>query len=278
MSIIQPIIGPLIEPIIRGIDAPLGGGSQSLTDQVRAALFSNGEQGGMWDATDMATLFQDSAGTTPVTSVTQPIGKMLDLSGNANYMWQATAGARPQYTADGALFDGVDDTMAAASASIPYAQSNGFTLAAAYSDKNNGTIGASVISASVSLIIGGVQYLAMLTRNDSAPQAWTNIRNIGDLTPSIPSASTSSGSKPADTVVSQVSWADSGEVHVKLDNGPVYSAPFAGDSSMAFTRLSLNESPTDTQCERTTRRALACNRSLTLDEHEIVRAWLMEGV
>lgn len=111
MSIIQPIIGPLIEPIIRGIDAPLCGGSQSLTDQVRAALFSNGEQGGMWDATLMSSLYQDSAGTTPVMAFTQPIGRMSDISGNVNHLLQSTSSARPQYTADGALFDGVDDFM-----------------------------------------------------------------------------------------------------------------------------------------------------------------------
>ena len=98
-----------IEPI--GFIGQGGKPVPSLTERVRASLFSNGEQGGMWDFTDMATLFQDSAGATPVTALTQPIGRMLDISGNGNHLLQATAGARPQYTADGALFDGVDDRM-----------------------------------------------------------------------------------------------------------------------------------------------------------------------
>jgi len=45
-----------------------------------AALFAMGEQGVWYDPSDFSTLFQDSAGTTPVTAVEQPVGLMLDLS------------------------------------------------------------------------------------------------------------------------------------------------------------------------------------------------------
>jgi hypothetical protein len=43
-------------------------------------LFANGEQGWWYDPSNFATLFQDSAGTTPVTAVEQPVGLQLDLS------------------------------------------------------------------------------------------------------------------------------------------------------------------------------------------------------
>lgn len=43
-------------------------------------LFSNSEQGVWYDVSDFSTLFQDSAGTTPVTAVEQPVGLMLDKS------------------------------------------------------------------------------------------------------------------------------------------------------------------------------------------------------
>ena len=43
-------------------------------------LFDAGEQGAWYDPTDLRTLFQDSAGTTPVTAVEQPVGLMLDKS------------------------------------------------------------------------------------------------------------------------------------------------------------------------------------------------------
>lgn len=45
-----------------------------------AALFAAGEQGVWYDPSDLTTLFQDSAGTTPVTAVQQPVGLMLDKS------------------------------------------------------------------------------------------------------------------------------------------------------------------------------------------------------
>jgi hypothetical protein len=43
-----------------------------------ASLFRNSEQGVWYDPSDFSTLFQDSAGTTPVTAVEQPVGKILD--------------------------------------------------------------------------------------------------------------------------------------------------------------------------------------------------------
>jgi len=45
-----------------------------------ASLFAQNEPGVWYDPSDMATLFQDAAGTTPVTAVEQPVGLMLDKS------------------------------------------------------------------------------------------------------------------------------------------------------------------------------------------------------
>jgi len=42
------------------------------------SLFAAGEQGAWYDPSDLTTLFQDSAGTTPVTALEQPVGLMLD--------------------------------------------------------------------------------------------------------------------------------------------------------------------------------------------------------
>lgn len=44
------------------------------------SLFAKGEQGAWYDPSDTTTLFQDSAGTTPVTASGQPVGLMLDKS------------------------------------------------------------------------------------------------------------------------------------------------------------------------------------------------------
>ena len=78
-------------------------------------LFSNGEQGAWYDPSDLTTLYQDSAGTTPVTADGDPVGLMLDKSGNDNHASQATSASRPVYRTDGVLHwlesDGIDDRL-----------------------------------------------------------------------------------------------------------------------------------------------------------------------
>lgn len=63
-----------------------------------ASMYQNGEQGAWYDPSDMSTLFQDSAGTTPVTAVEQPVGRILDKSGRGNHATQATTTKRPIYS------------------------------------------------------------------------------------------------------------------------------------------------------------------------------------
>ena len=54
-------------------------GSRSLVAAIRS-LFSANEPGVWYDPSDLSTLYQDSAGTTPVTAVEQPVGLILDKS------------------------------------------------------------------------------------------------------------------------------------------------------------------------------------------------------
>ena len=85
-----------------------------------AQLFLAGEQGAFYIPQPIVlgtqSLFQDAAGTTPVTADGDPVGRMLDQSGNGNHATQTVSGARPTYRTDGALhwleFDGVDDLIA----------------------------------------------------------------------------------------------------------------------------------------------------------------------
>ena len=58
-------------------------------------LFLDASQGFWLDASDRSVLFQDSAGTTPVTALGDPIGLWLDKSGRGNHFVQTTSGARP---------------------------------------------------------------------------------------------------------------------------------------------------------------------------------------
>lgn len=84
---------------------------------MKALLFSNGEEGTWYDPSDTATLFQDTAGLTPVTSDGDPVRRMEDKSGNGNHAIAPSDAARPTYKTSGGLgwleFNGVDNSMAA---------------------------------------------------------------------------------------------------------------------------------------------------------------------
>ena len=55
--------------------------------------------GAWFDPSDMSTLYQDAAGTIPVTAVEQPVGKMLDKSGNNWHATQNITASRPTLSA-----------------------------------------------------------------------------------------------------------------------------------------------------------------------------------
>lgn len=84
-------------------------------DDAILALFAAGKQGVWYDPSDKSTLFQDVAGTVPVTKDGDPVALMRDKSGNGNHATQTVSTARPAYKTDGALhwleFDGVDDYL-----------------------------------------------------------------------------------------------------------------------------------------------------------------------
>lgn len=66
-----------------------------------SSLFAAGEKGAWFDAGDLSTMFQDVAGTIPVTAVGQYVGKWLDKSGNGNHAVAAANNTtRPTYQID----------------------------------------------------------------------------------------------------------------------------------------------------------------------------------
>jgi len=66
-----------------------------------SSLFAAGEKGVWFDAGDLSTMFQDVAGTIPVTAVGQFVGKWLDKSGNGNHAVAAANNTtRPTYQID----------------------------------------------------------------------------------------------------------------------------------------------------------------------------------
>jgi len=94
----------LFTPAAGGIGSQFkfrGTGTFSLdTFNIYRNLFLAGEKGAWFDASDLTTLFQDSAGTIPVTAVGQKVGKWLDKSGRGNHAVQATVANQPTYQID----------------------------------------------------------------------------------------------------------------------------------------------------------------------------------
>lgn len=95
--------------LFRGSLFGAGGGFDILS------LFAKGEQGAWYDPSDLTTLFQDAAGTTPVTADSQPVRLMRDKSGRNNHATAPSDAARPLYRTAGGLhwleFDGIDDQL-----------------------------------------------------------------------------------------------------------------------------------------------------------------------
>lgn len=77
-----------------------GTGGYNLDIYNPTTLFSSGQKGAWFDASDISTLFQDAAGTTPVTALGQPVGRWLDKSGNNNHATQSNASLRPTWQID----------------------------------------------------------------------------------------------------------------------------------------------------------------------------------
>ena len=94
----------------------MGGSLKTLTQLIKS-LFSNGEQGFFYDPNDLSTLYQNAAGTIPVTTAGQPVGLMLDKSGRNNHAFQTVSASRPilrKNAVTGANyleFDGSDDFL-----------------------------------------------------------------------------------------------------------------------------------------------------------------------
>jgi len=109
----------MIFDIIAGTSDTSGG----IVPWTPAGLFVSGEPGAWYDPSDMSTMFQDAAGTTPVTASGQSVGRILDKTGNNNHAVQPISGLRPTLQNDGLYnylsFDGVDDFLESTSLITP---------------------------------------------------------------------------------------------------------------------------------------------------------------
>ena len=134
--------------------------AKPLSDVVRGIIKRDN---GCWlDASDLSTMYQDAAGTIPVTAMEQPVGKWLDKSGNGNHATQSITASRPVVSARKNLLVKTEDFADAAWTK------NAVTVVADAIISPAGTISADAIKDTVTLgrhrlqtsvsIINGVQY------------------------------------------------------------------------------------------------------------------------
>lgn len=104
------------QSIRRSVSTAVNGAKLSF-EIVMKNLFSNNEQGFFYDTNDLSTMFQDAAGTIPVTAAGQPVGLIRDKSGNNNHAFAKSSATRPilrRNATTGAYyleFDGADDSF-----------------------------------------------------------------------------------------------------------------------------------------------------------------------
>lgn len=104
MPVAMPIVAQVAQPIVPSVG------------WTPALLFAASEPGAWYDPSDFSTMFQDDAGTTPVTATGQTVGRILDKSGRGSHATQANSGRRPVLQQDASgyyylLFDGSDDGL-----------------------------------------------------------------------------------------------------------------------------------------------------------------------
>jgi len=136
----------------------VGGSDRWPGNSVTGIFFSAGEQGGWYDPSDLSTLFQDAAGTVPVTTAGQTVKRINDKSGNGNHMSNASASWTYQVDAAGKPYvqtDGSNRLQVAAS--IAWGAG---TVTMIVASKAVGTSGAIVGFESVSSYTGAWSYEA----------------------------------------------------------------------------------------------------------------------
>ena len=138
MRVSRPISRPLSHPLTHSLGR-LGVDLDPLQALI-TSLFSSNEQGAIYIPKPIVkgaqALFQDAAGTVPVTSDGDPVGRMLDQSGNGYHAIQTVSAERIGYSEpNGLLQDQVDDSIIISGLSLtPATGTKTWTLCVGYSD------------------------------------------------------------------------------------------------------------------------------------------------
>lgn len=136
-------------------------GITTLSARKPSDVFSPANLSGLiawYDPSDLSTLFQDAAMTTPVSIAGDPVGAILDKSGNEYHAVQNSTSACPTYQTDGVRhwlhFDGVNDVL---NAGLVAADDSSLLMAAAIAYDGSPSSGSGGVFANANWKNGGVQ-------------------------------------------------------------------------------------------------------------------------
>lgn len=274
MTTLRPILQPVLQPVLRSVfDPPLRRGSSWSP----AELFANGEQGGAWDFVTPSRLYQDAEGTLPVTSFGNPIGLAMDLSPNGNHLRQQTTAARPTFTADGALHDGVDDFLMAADANdwtFLHDGTGGYMAGSSMYLEGGGTgqsfFGTQTAAGQTLGVTTGLQGSAL-------ERTYSRLADGSATAPGTTSSPT--GTFPLGVVGTQEFEVSDTGTRAWSNEALYRDSPFGEwvpSTDAPASPLATMTVHNGTSASR--RRIIAISRVLTDPERAIVNAWLMEGV
>lgn len=201
-----------------------------------SSLFSSGEKGFWLDASDFTTMFQDTAGTLPVTAIGQSVKLIRDKSGNGNHFTQANNAPTLQKDAIGNYyldFNGTSQFLTRTGDAALRIGTN--SISYCIGAKYNTVSGFSVIQSPISRSFAG----SLPGRYWNGLEPATNQHSTYQAGASVSQASAST--KPtAITVISGLINRNTGTNLLRFDGTQVGSASFASDSATNYT----NDLPT----------------------------------
>lgn len=103
-----PLLRPLLRPIISRGSSTTGKGGAGAIDSI---LGAGGADYGWLDFKRIAGLYQDNAGSTPITMIGQTIGRINATRKAPHNSQQTTSGSRPLYQANGSKYNGVAENL-----------------------------------------------------------------------------------------------------------------------------------------------------------------------
>jgi hypothetical protein len=163
-----------------------------------ASLFDAGQKGFWYDYTDIATLWADTARTTPAT-VGNPIRAVTDKSGNNNHLTTASSGVSPILRQDAnniyyAEFDVTDDNM---TATVDFSTGATLSVLAGFNNRAQG-----IASGILEMVNSGVSLFRLRQRATGPIQNWDGLLSSGADSLSSATCAVASTSVPGKIVLS----------------------------------------------------------------------------